>query len=137
MKTLKKKYVTVIHSCYEKEYFYPDNVLKRQFAHFIFQIGLSNSDLNVFVSKAGMKSYEKEFKIIKKKETVVYNGIGMDKLNAGKKWLPRNEEPFNVMYIGRLEKGKGVDLLLKAVSEIKNSYSIKLSIVGDGTERKK
>lgn len=136
MKTLKKKYVTFIHSCYEKEYFYPNNILKRSFAYFIFQRGLLSSDLNVFVSKAGMESYEKAFKIIKKKAVVVYNGIGMDKLSAGKEWTPRNEEPFNIMYIGRLEKVKGVDVLLNAVNGVKDDYSIKLSIIGDGTERK-
>ncbi len=135
MKTLKKKYVTFIHSCYEEEYFYPSNILKRAFAHFIFQKGLSNSDLNIFVSKAGKKSYEKEFNIVEKKSVVVYNGIGIDKLEAGYRWIPKNKEPFNIMYIGRLEKVKGVELLLKAVKMIKTKYSVKLSIIGDGSER--
>lgn len=134
-KTLKRKYVTFVHSCYEKEYFYPDNMLKRVFAHYVFQKGLDNSDLVIYVSKAGLKSYREEFDIKTNKSVVIYNGIGVNKLNEGRNWKPLKKDTYNIVYVGRLERVKGVDLLLKAVDEVKEKYPIKVSIVGDGTEK--
>ena len=134
-RTFKKKYVTFVHSCYEKEYFYPDNILKRLFAHYVFQMGLNNSDLVIYVSKAGLKSYSEEFNIKTNKSTVIYNGIGIDKLNEGRNWKFLKKDVFNIVYIGRLECVKGVELLLKAANIIRKKYPIKLSIVGDGTEK--
>lgn len=134
-KTLKRKYVTFVHSCYEKDYFYPDNKLKRVFAHYVFQKGLDNSDLVIYVSKAGLKSYSEEFNIKTNKSVVVYNGIGVDKLNEGRKWKPLKKDTYNIVYIGRLERVKGVDLLLKAANQVKEKYPIKVSVVGDGTEK--
>lgn len=135
MKTLKRKYVTFIHSCYEKKYFYPGNPLKRKFAHQMFQIGLDKSDLVIYVSKVGMRSYAEEFNINENKSTVIYNGIGNDKISEGRNWKTLIEEPFNIVYIGRLEHYKGVDLLIQAVKKLRDQYAIKLSIIGDGKER--
>lgn len=134
-KTLEKKYVTFVHSCYDKNYFYPDNKLKRMLAHYVFQKGLDNSDLIIYVSKAGLKSYHEEFNLKENKLVVIYNGIGVDKINAGRNWKPLKKDIYNIVYVGRLDCCKGVDLLLKAINTVKEKYPIKVSIVGDGPEK--
>jgi glycosyltransferase involved in cell wall biosynthesis len=47
--------------------------------------------------------------------------------------IPATPEPFRIMYAGRLTRGKGVDVLLRAVSGLPFRYS--LEIVGEGTAR--
>lgn len=45
--------------------------------------------------------------------------------------------PIDLLYVGRIEKSKGVFILVKAVDRIRQKLpSISLSILGDGTQRK-
>lgn len=134
--TLKKKYVTFIHSCYEEEYFFPNNRFKKLISHKVFQMGLSRSDKIIFVSEAGRKSYINEFRMDKDKTVVVYNGIGLEKIKYGKEKKDVCIDPYNLTYIGRLKKVKGIDLLIGAVKQLRSRYKVKLSIVGDGEQRK-
>lgn len=134
-KMLKKKYVTFVHSCYEDEQFYPENKVKKYIAHKIFQEDMKCSDKIIFVSKAGKKSCMSAFDIAEDKAVVVYNGIGRDKIQQGKNNVISPKEPYRVTYIGRLERVKGVHLLLEAVNKLKNEYSSEVSIVGTGTEK--
>ncbi len=131
----KRKLVTVVHSCYERKYFFPESVFKFHLAHSIFKIGLELSDLIIFVSNAGKVSYESEFGLSKKKKTVVYNGIAMDKLECGTNHSTPLDEPYKITYVGRLHYVKGVDYLIRAISLIKDKYKISVSIVGDGPEK--
>lgn len=42
---------------------------------------------------------------------------------------------FNILYVGKLHKGKGVDILIKAFSQLaKDNSRVQLTIVGDGLE---
>ena len=77
-----------------------------------------------------------EFKIDSNKAVVVYNGIGLDKIENGIKKQKIETNPYNITYIGRLNSVKGVDLLLRATKILKEKHNIKISIVGDGEERK-
>ncbi len=131
----KKKMVTVVHSCYERKFFFPNSKIKFHFAHFIFALGLKCSDLIIFVSNAGKESYEQEFDLKNKKKTVVYNGISTDKIARGKKHVVPLTKPYNITYIGRLKYVKGLDYLVRAIAKIKDEYSLSVSIVGDGPER--
>ncbi len=135
-KNLKNKYVTFVHSCYEEKFFCPNNKIKKMAMHKMFQLGLSNSDKIIFVSNAGKNSYMNEFKIDSNKAVVVYNGIGLDKIENGIKKQKIETNPYNITYIGRLNSVKGVDLLLRATKILKEKHNIKISIVGDGEERK-
>jgi glycosyltransferase involved in cell wall biosynthesis len=40
-----------------------------------------------------------------------------------------------LLSIGSLNKSKGYDVLLEAISKLRNNYSVKLALVGDGPER--
>ncbi|MDB9300325.1 glycosyltransferase family 4 protein [Halorubrum ezzemoulense] len=45
------------------------------------------------------------------------------------------EDPFKILYVGRLSREKGIDVLIDAVSKINTDLKIELSIIGDGPER--
>lgn len=135
-KKLNKKFVTVVHSCFEEKYFFPDNRLKNWFGKIIFQRSMSVSDKIIFVSNAGKSSYERVFHIPQDKSCVVYNGIGADKLEAGKITGNKPTQTYRISYIGRLNLVKGVDLLIDAVAMLVNRYPLQLSIIGDGEIKK-
>lgn len=136
-KKLDKKFVTVVHSCYEEKYFYPQNFIKKKLAKKFFQGALDSSDKVIFVSEAGRRSYETEFRLQHEKCCVVYNGIGLDKVEMGRDTMKNSPEIYEISYIGRLHPAKGVDLLLQAVSMLTERYPLHLSIVGDGEIRMK
>ena len=129
---LHKRGVCFIHSCWDDSLFFANNRIKHDLGKWIFQKAISVSDYVVFVSKAGEKSYADNFNLLVKK-CVIYNGIGMDKISDGYENIPRGNSPYNILFIGRIEKIKGLDSLLYAIKEIRKKYSIVLTIVGTGT----
>ena len=48
-----------------------------------------------------------------------------------------NKKIYDLLYVGRLEKMKGLDKLFESIKIIKNKYinNIKIAIVGDGSEK--
>ncbi len=129
-----KKFVMTMHSCFEKEqnYNYGSNI-KNKCAEWALTKALSVSDKIIFVSEAGRKSYLDNFNIDPNKTIVIYNGVEVH----GKTENNDIKDYIRLTYIGRLEKIKGVDLLLTAVRELLDkNYSVRVWIIGDGTERK-
>lgn len=134
---LKKRMISIIHSCYDEMHFKGYGKTKRKLTDLIFQRSLLNSDEIVYVSEAGKKSYESYFKEINKiKNTVVYNGIADSFLSRGMEHVYTANEPYNITYIGRLSEIKGIDYLIKAVALLRNEWDLRLTIVGDGIYRK-
>ena len=129
-----KKFVMTIHSCFEAEqnYNYGSNI-KNKCAKWALTTALSISDKIIFVSEAGRRSYLKNFNIDSNKTTVIYNGVEPHSKTENNDI--RNY--IRLTYIGRLEKIKGVDLLLTAVRKtLDKNFNIRVWIIGDGTERK-
>jgi len=72
---------------------------------------------------------------LKKKVTVIPNCVplsGLSGLHLFKKY------GYDILFVGRLTKAKGVDILLKAVRILKDKYrkKLKVAIVGDGSLKK-
>ncbi|BAL81657.1 glycosyltransferase [Caldisericum exile] len=64
------------------------------------------------------------------KTTVIKNAIPVkDEIGEQKHKI------YDVLFVGRLEKAKGVDVLIKAIYEIKSKYSLNLAValIGDGS----
>ena len=58
---------------------------------------------------------------------IIPNGVDLEKFHAGK----RDWEPARLLFVGRVVYQKGLDLLLKALSELRD-LEWRLEIVGDG-----
>ena len=130
------KFVRILHSCYEDDYSVSNNAIKRKFELYYMNKALQVSELIISVSKAVQRSYEKRFDIENKKRVVIYNGIPKRFNNIQKDKAVNKKEKITIIYIGRLVKVKGVDLLIDAFSKIcVNHKNLELIIVGDGNER--
>lgn len=129
----KKKYVMTVHSCFEEKYYYNyGSLIKNKCAEYVLESALRISDKIIFVSKAGRKSYIRNFNINVSKTTVVYNGIEIPNCNISE----NNKDYYRFTYIGRIEQIKGIHLLLDAMKKFsEHGYRVKLWIIGDGNYR--
>ena len=64
---------------------------------------------------------------------VIYNGVNVNNFPQ-KKDAGRNNQ-FQMIYVGRLIKEKGVENVLRAMTKIAKGSNCRLTIVGDGPER--
>ncbi|PIR42852.1 hypothetical protein CO058_02300 [candidate division WWE3 bacterium CG_4_9_14_0_2_um_filter_35_11] len=70
-------------------------------------------------------------KRISKKTTVIYNGVDSDKFSPSKEI----NDKFKVLYVGRVDREKGIDLIIRAMSELKSrKLDISADIIGGGIE---
>lgn len=118
----KIKYVKYLHSCYTYTNIIEKIILKKS---------LVLSDKVFCVSNAVYKSYINGLNIPDDNFKVIYNGINNSFYST------KNVEKikYDLIYVGRLEKEKGVDLLIDSISKIVDkNYDIKVAIVGDGSE---
>lgn len=73
---------------------------------------------------------------------VIYNGINPKRVICSRPRdiraeLSAKDTDFVILYVGSLIPRKSVDKLLYAVDKLKNSYPVKLAIVGSGSEQDK
>ncbi len=68
--------------------------------------------------------------------SIIPNGIDLHHYHAPRRYPTKNEK--TILFVGRLEKRKGIDYLLKAYKELcKVQDNVKLVIAGDGVDREK
>jgi glycosyltransferase involved in cell wall biosynthesis len=129
--------VSMVHSCYDDKTQISGNKVKNYFHNRIFQKCFDVSDAVWYVSKAGLESCHRIYRVARDKEKVIYNGVSPKFLEkANENTLKLNADgTYRITYIGRLVKVKGVDLLIQAVAEIAKEKSVVLDVVGDGEER--
>ena len=128
-KQIKAKWIITVHSDPLKDFegrgvigniFTKLNIMALKKADGIFAITQNFS--NLLVEKVG---------IPKTKICVIYNGIFFhDNKELPKKYA---HPYFNIINVGRTEKVKGQDLLLKAIKKI-DDKNVRLHIAGDGSE---
>lgn len=94
----------------------------------VFQWVYKLADKVIGVSKSVKDHLVKTGEISEHKGIVIYNPVSFPSKQEFEK-----SEKFNIVYIGRLEKVKNVETLVKAFSKIQNN-KIQLTIVGDGRE---
>lgn len=134
-KFISKKGVTMVHSCYGDSSQLDYSGIKLFVYNYVFQKSFDISDEIWFVSRAGQKSCMSKYKIPVKKCFLIYNGISPEFIMKGEKNKLTREKPYNITYIGRLSKEKGLFHLLKAFSIVSEKYDVQLSIIGDGIEK--
>ena len=133
VKSSRNKVITSVHG-----YSNLDRLDKGKITKFIFnfleKISCECSDICIAVSK-DIKRYLIEKKIDEKKIKVVTHGVSNKNIKYSKsKKLKKN---IIISSIGRLEKVKGYDILIRAIAECKvHGYDkIKCKIAGVGSER--
>lgn len=83
--------------------------------------------ISKYVKEQGKRLYPNN------KSYVIYNGVNLDKF---KKTSKNKDSIFTILYVGRLVKEKGVDLLIDSMKYLNKEINFKLIIVGDGNESK-
>lgn len=136
------KFVRYLHSVFEEKYYYTYGPLLNFFAKKMMTSMYRKSDKLVAVSQCVKNSFTQNFPIPPDKVQVIYNGISAETLKENKesyrsrKTVKRHDECVNVIYMGRLEKVKGIDVLIEAFSMLfKESINMKLYLLGDGNAR--
>lgn len=73
------------------------------------------------------------------KIVLIPNGIDLERVEELSRVRPppqfQGENALSVVYVGRLEEVKGVEVLLKAVSELPRATGTRLFLVGEGPQR--
>ena len=88
------------------------------------------SQYNVAVSE----KTKRDLKDMLKSVEVIPNGVNFKKIQS----LKKSDKESDVIFVGRLIKDKNVDVLIKAISIVKQELpDIKCLIIGDGPERTK
>ena len=133
------KFIRYLHGCYDNFSFgRGKNKIKDLISYIIMKKALKVSDMIIFASRAVKKSFEESFNIINKNKVVVYNGIGEEFFKKEVKKEPFKNRIVNIIFVGRIEKVKGVDMLIDTIKELlEDKINVKLTIVGEGTQRKK
>ncbi|MQG50968.1 MAG: glycosyltransferase family 4 protein [SAR202 cluster bacterium] len=91
--------------------------------------------INRLSSKITVSASAKEYvqKHFPGEYTVIPNGIDLDFLSQKSNPLDKyRDNKFNILFLGRLEKRKGLKYLLQAYIELKKKYAIRLIIIGPG-----
>lgn len=94
----------------------------------------------ICVSNDSKKSVENLYPELKEKTEVIYNPIPKEEIlkSCLKEINIYSTEKLNIIAVGRLNKQKGYDLLLKTHNELlKEGLDYNLYILGEGEERKK
>ena len=127
------KFVRYLHSCFETELL-EESKLKRKIYKFLLQKSINKSDLVICVSNSVKDTHIKNLKLKNNNIKVIYNGISQS-FFEGIHNKSNKHNNMNLIYVGRLEREKGVDILIDALSLIEDKdNNINLSIVGDGRE---
>lgn len=79
-----------------------------------------------------------DLKINKAKVDIINNWTATDKLiEVGKKRVIKNKNnSLEILFIGWLEKQKGINELISSFNKLQKKYQIKITFIGDGTLKK-
>ncbi len=88
----------------------------------------------IFVSKPLRKYISPYFKC---KKVVIPNGIDLSLFENTEKIKKYQDGKINLLFLGRIEKRKGLIYLIKAYEKIKKNYNIRLIVVGSGNLEEK
>ncbi len=129
------KFVRYLHECFEGDPFTKyKNPIKKGIEKKIMGKALKKSDLIIYISNAVRKSHESLFDVKDVKSRVIYNGIP-DNFFEGKK-IKDIDKDIKIAFVGRIEKVKGVNLLIDAFKKVlEHRSTAKLIIVGDGNQK--
>lgn len=95
--------------------------LTRKFVSLLYKISL-NKTKRIFFENAGNRDTLVNDKIVKKEQTVVMPGAGVNLREFSACEYPPEKEPIRFLFVGRIMKEKGVDELFYSIQKIKGKY---------------
>lgn len=107
--------------------------LKAIASNLILKCSMRFSDRIIAISEFVKKTVIKDFKVSEQKVYVVYNGT---ELTNSAPMDSEQHDKRNLIYVGRLIREKGVQNILKALSDMNGSCNYHFTVVGDGPYRK-
>lgn len=121
------------HHTYWQQYNYVQGERWKIFFYFFENLGYKKADKIICVSKDTLKILREKYKIDEKKLRYIPNGINLNKYDPVKRISSKYPE---LLYVGRIDKRKGVYFLIEAMKFInRENPNIKLHIVGEGRDR--
>jgi len=91
---------------------------------------MNKLDSKIAVSVSAKEYVQKHFP---GEYTIIPNGVDVDFLSQKSILLNEyKDNKFNILFLGRLEKRKGLKYLLQAYIELKKKYAVRLIIIGPG-----
>ncbi len=102
--------------------------IKREFEQN--KVFLHLADSVVVLSKFCLELMKNDYGISEKRLHLVYNGLESADKDC---WSPAGKSSRTILYVGRLDKIKGIDYLIKAFSIVLSKHDdVRLIVVGDG-----
>jgi glycosyltransferase involved in cell wall biosynthesis len=133
LKKLSIPTVITSHHTYWQQY---QNIISQRWKYLLFLLekrSYNFANRIICVSKDTQSVLERKYKINKSVLEFIPNGIDLKAIEIRKNNFRQGK---NLLYLGRLDKRKGIDFLLKTIKYL-NDPSIKLHIVGEGKDKNK
>ena len=92
----------------------------------------------IAISKSVKKQIISKIKLPKERVHLLYNAISLKKIDTINSNYDKSSEKIRLLFVGRLEKAKSIDTLIKAISILnkkKLQNEFELDIIGDGSLR--
>ncbi len=106
-----------------------DNINFFQFCVIYFSLRFSNS---IIVLGTKEKNYiSKKFSVNSKKINVLANAVVIPKFKK-----KTNFDEMNIVFLGRIDKNKGIDYILTALKDLKSKFKFKFYLAGTGPYKK-
>ncbi len=112
---------------------YNSKGIKRLITHIIYMISTRTAVRNLAISESVKESVHDVFGIPNEKIEVIYNGIDLKRFQRNEK---HHNDIVQLAYVGRLVEGKGVQIILQALSELPKELNYRFTIVGDGVYKR-
>lgn len=103
---------------------------------YILRAALNGSKVVTVVSQAMQNALSTDFPAISPRMVMVPNGVDRNLMDIALRKKKHSKDCINVLVIANLIKLKNVALCIRAVARLKNQLAVKLTIVGDGPEKK-
>lgn len=132
-------FIRHLHSVFEESSF-RDRLLGRHLRKLavkqLISMSIKLSDAVIAISQASLASYADAFSIPASKRNVVYNCVDESFFDHCRSRLP-DCRPVKLIFVGRLEAVKGLDILLKAMEMLHREQAVdcNLMIVGSGRQK--
>ncbi len=135
VKRIKVPVIFTCHHTYWQQIHYLPAQKWKHFLFFLERMGYANAEKIICVSNSTKEVLSASYRIDQARLVVIPNGIPHERMDHPN---TKSEGKQEILYVGRIDKRKGVDFLIEAFEILALKYpKARLHIVGDGKDRVK